>query len=54
MPHWIVPLLVLCSFVGFIGFALRQGTKVPRSGDDPGNDGDAASAGDGSDSGGHF
>jgi hypothetical protein len=28
MPNWLGPLLVLCGLAGFIGFALRQGTRV--------------------------
>jgi hypothetical protein len=28
MPNWIGPLLALVVLVGFIGFAIRQGTKV--------------------------
>jgi hypothetical protein len=29
MPNWVGPLLALIVLVGFIGFAIRQGTKVP-------------------------
>jgi hypothetical protein len=28
MPDWLIPLIVLCAFLGFIGFAFRQGDKV--------------------------
>jgi hypothetical protein len=28
MPSWLVPLICLVAFVGFIWFAFRQGTKV--------------------------
>jgi hypothetical protein len=28
MPQWLIGLLGLAALVGFIGFALRQGTKV--------------------------
>jgi hypothetical protein len=29
MPSWLLPLLAFCALAGFIGFAFRQGTKVP-------------------------
>jgi hypothetical protein len=28
MPYWLIPLIVLCAFLGFIGFAFRQGDKL--------------------------
>ncbi|CAN7763322.1 hypothetical protein LJR220_003923 [Bradyrhizobium sp. LjRoot220] len=28
MPNWVGPVLALCALVGFIAFAVRQGTKV--------------------------
>ena len=29
MPSWLLPLLAFCAIAGFVGFAFRQGTKVP-------------------------
>ena len=37
MPGWLGPLLALCALVGFIGFALHQGTKVTPDKDNPDN-----------------
>ena len=28
MPRWLGPLIVFCGFVGFIGYAFRQGMGV--------------------------
>ena len=28
MPRWLGPLIVVCGFVGFIGYAFRQGMGV--------------------------
>jgi hypothetical protein len=28
MPNWAIPLICLVAFLGFIGFAFRQGAKV--------------------------
>ena len=28
MPNWLIPLICLIAFLGFIGFAFRQGAKV--------------------------
>jgi hypothetical protein len=54
VPTWLGPLLALLLLVGFIGFALRQGTKVKSDKDasDSGTGtewlgGDKSSAGDG-------
>ena len=33
MPNWLGPLLALCALVGFIAFAVRQGTKVKPNAD---------------------
>jgi len=51
MPGWLGPLLALCALVGFIGFALHQGTKVTPDKDNPDNwpgSGGGQSTGDGS------
>jgi hypothetical protein len=29
MPQWLLGLICLVGLLGFIGFAFRQGTKVP-------------------------
>ena len=36
-PNWIEPLLALIALVGFISFAIRQGTKVKPDKDNPDN-----------------
>ena len=54
MPNWVGPLLVLIAFIGFIGFALRQGTKVsPDRMDNGGSDLPGIGGGDSSDGGSH-
>lgn len=55
MAHWLIGLLCSLVLLGFIGFALRQGTKVkPGKSHDWDNTGGGEYLGGGHDGGGHF
>jgi cbb3-type cytochrome oxidase subunit 3 len=54
MPSWLVPLICLVAFVGFIWFAFRQGTKVRSDrADNGGSDLPGMGSGDSSGGGSH-